>query len=236
VSNISRTLLMLPTWMYATGPDSLYVNLFAGSTVDVGPVAGTNVQVVQATNYPWDGKVTIVVNPQESKQFSVHIRSPNRQTSEIYTYMPKVDGITSLSVNGEKVTSDMEQGYAVITRQWKGGDKIELELPMQPQRVTACDKVAADRGLVALRYGPLVYNFEEADNPGMDAHRLPSLKADSPLSTQWQPYFLDGVVIIKAQAADGSSLLAIPNYVRNNRQGESAVWIRDEPAATTAAQ
>ncbi|HEY2826805.1 MAG TPA: beta-L-arabinofuranosidase domain-containing protein, partial [Pirellulales bacterium] len=55
VSNISRTLLMLPTWMYAIGPQSLYVNLFAGSTVDVGQVAGTKLQVVQETKYPWDG-------------------------------------------------------------------------------------------------------------------------------------------------------------------------------------
>src|SRR5438552_1338512 len=31
VGNIPRTLLMVPTWMYATSPDSLYVNLFIGS-------------------------------------------------------------------------------------------------------------------------------------------------------------------------------------------------------------
>jgi DUF1680 family protein len=35
VGNIPRTLLMLPTWMYAKGADSLYVNLFVGSTVTV---------------------------------------------------------------------------------------------------------------------------------------------------------------------------------------------------------
>jgi DUF1680 family protein len=230
VGNISRTLLMLPTWMYATGPDSLYVNQFAGTTVNVENVAGTNVQMVQDTNYPWDGKVSITVNPQESKQFSIRIRSPRRSVSDLYTSTPDSDGITSISVNGEKLTPKMENGYAVINRQWKAGDKIVFLLPMKPQRIKAIDKVAADRGLVALRMGPLVYNFEAADNPSMDGQNLPTLKTNSPLTAEWNPDLLQGVVAIKAEAADGSPLVAIPNYARNNRSGRSAVWIRDEDA------
>ena len=164
VGNIPRTLLMLPTWMYATSPDGLYVNLFAGTTVNVENVAGTNVQMVQDTNYPWDGKVSITVNPEQAKNFSIRIRVPVRNISEIYTSAPNSDGITSMSVNGSSVDPKIENGYAVITRNWKAGDKIDFELPMKPQRVRASDKVAADRGLVALRYGPLVYNFEAPDN------------------------------------------------------------------------
>ncbi|HZZ27673.1 MAG TPA: beta-L-arabinofuranosidase domain-containing protein [Pirellulales bacterium] len=237
VSNISRTLLLLPTWMYATGPDSIYVNLFAGTTVDVGPVAGTDVQLVQATNYPWDGKVTIVVNPHEEKEFSIHIRSPQREISELYTCTPECDGITSLAVNGKKILSpDMQNGYAVITRQWQPGDKIEFVLPMKAQRVKASQRIAADRGRVALRYGPLIYNFEAADNHGMGNNNLPTLKADAALRTEWQPHFLDGVVVIKTKSAEGGNLLAIPNYVRNNRGGHSAVWIRDGAVDETAQQ
>ena len=139
VSNISRVLLMLPTWMYAVGADSLYVNLFAGSTVDVGKVAGTKVQIVQATNYPWDGKIAMVVNPQAPTEFSIHLRSPERQTSELYSCTPSADGITALSVNGEQFPIEVREGYAVIHRIWHAGDKIELQLPIQPQRVTAAD-------------------------------------------------------------------------------------------------
>ena len=50
---------MLPTWMYSKSADALYVNLFAGARVNVGQVAGTDVEVVQATDYPWDGAVRI---------------------------------------------------------------------------------------------------------------------------------------------------------------------------------
>ncbi len=48
----------------------------------------------------------------------------------------------------------------MIDREWKAGDKIDLVLPMKPQRVKCIDEVEANRGRVALRYGPLVYNIE----------------------------------------------------------------------------
>lgn len=67
VGNIPRTLLMLPTWMYAKSADGVYVNLFIGSTVNLENVGGTEIQMVQATNYPWDGKVSITVNPKVQK-------------------------------------------------------------------------------------------------------------------------------------------------------------------------
>jgi DUF1680 family protein len=231
VSNISRTLLMLPTWMYATDSNGLYVNLFAGSTVDVGQIAGTDVQVVQTTNYPWDGKVALTINPQEPKQFSLYIRAPQRQTSELYSCTPADDGIAKLLVNGENVSIKISNGYAVIDRLWRHGDKVEIELPIVPQRVKAVEQIAADRGRIALRYGPLVYNFEAADNPGIEADHPPILKSDSPLQAEWQPDLLHGVVVIKAQSADGSTLTAIPNFARNNRQGYSAVWILDQASS-----
>jgi DUF1680 family protein len=236
VGNISRTLLMLPTWMYATSPDSLYVNLFVGSTVEVGNVAGVNVQVVQATNYPWEGKVAITVNPEKTARFSIRVRVPSRNVSGLYSSTPDVNGISSLSVNGSGVTPEIERGYAVITRDWKAGDRIEFELPIKPQRVKASEKVAADRGLVAVRLGPLVYNFEAADNPGMDRSTLPALGSDSPLNAKWDPDLLEGVVVIQAKAPDGSPLTAIPNYARNNRTGRSAVWIRDGASESAPAR
>ena len=47
---------MLPTWMYSKGADGIYVNLFVGSTVMVENVAGTDVEMVQATDYPWTAR------------------------------------------------------------------------------------------------------------------------------------------------------------------------------------
>ncbi len=44
---------------------------------------------------------------------------------------------------------------------------------------------------------------------------------------EWQGDLLGGVTIIRGQFADGKPLLAIPNYVRNNRGGRSIVWIKE---------
>jgi hypothetical protein len=213
VGNIPRTLLMIPTWTYAKGKDGVYVNLFIGSTIKVENVVGMNVEMVQKTEYPWKGNVAITVNPEKSKRFSVYVRVPDRTTSALYTPTPKISGLKSLAVNGKKLTPVIDKGYAVITRDWKAGDTIELELPLAPQAIKASEKIAADRGLVALRYGPLVYNVERADNGDVSQPINPS----APLTTEWKSDLLHGVMIVKGSFADGKPLVAIPNYARNNR-------------------
>jgi hypothetical protein len=156
--------------------------------------------------------------------------------------------LVSLAVNGRRISPQVEQGYAVITRKWQVGDTVDLVLPLEVQRVKCDEKVAANRGLVALRYGPLIYNVERADQP--DIGKAIGL---APLSTEWRGDLLQGVVAIKGQWADGSPLLAVPNYARNNRDsaggrgpgttgsdaeggapdrrgrrgGDSMVWIKD---------
>jgi DUF1680 family protein len=222
VGNIPRTMLQLPTWIYSKGSDGIYVNLFVGSTIDIPSVAGVNVQMVQTTDYPWKGTVSITVNPASSKSFPIHIRVPSADISTLYTATPVVTGLTSLSVNGLAMKPVIENGYAVIDRTWNPGDKIELVLPMQPQRIKAVDNVRADRGRVALRFGPLIYNIESVDQ-NVDSILAPT----SLLTTEWKPDLLDGVVVIHGTFTDGKPMLAIPNYARNNRGGRSIVWIRD---------
>jgi hypothetical protein len=205
---------MMPTWTYVKSKTGVYVNLFVGSRILVGEVAGTNVEMVQKTNYPWSGSIAITVNPEQARTFSVHVRVPNRSTSKLYTDSPALRGLKRLAVNGKAITPDIQKGYAVITREWKAGDLIELELPMEPQRVVADSRIKDDQGLVALKYGPLVYNVETADNPDI-AQKL----GDDPLVVEWKPNLLGGVMAITGKWKDGSALLAIPNYARMNRVG-----------------
>jgi DUF1680 family protein len=211
--NIPRTLLALPTWMYAKSADGLYVNLFLGSTVEVGEIAGTPVQVVQKTDYPWDGRVAITINPETRRRFRVYVRVPNRNVSTLYTSTPNANGFRALAVNGSRTKPKIERGYAVIDRTWRPGDRIELELPMVVQRVRAVERVEADRNKVALRYGPLVYNIETVDVE--DVGKV--LPPDAPLATEWRADLLGGVMVITGTFADGSPMLAIPNYARMNR-------------------
>ncbi len=226
VGNIPRTLLALPTWMYARGSDGLYVNLFIGSTVNIENMAAVgSVEMVQTTDYPWSGNVAMTVNPAKSGTFALRVRVPDRSVSELYSSQPEANGIASITVNGAAISPPIENGYAVITRSWSKGDRIELVLPMKVQRVKAVEKIAADRGRVALRYGPLVYSVESVDQPTDFA-----LSPGAELRAEWSPDLLGGVMAIKGTTAAGSPMVAIPNYARNNRgrQTLSAVWMRDQ--------
>lgn len=237
VGNIPRTLLMIPTWTYVKGRDGLYVNLFIGGKIDAGKVAGTNVEMVQETDYPWKGQVAITVNPEKPAEFTIYVRAPNRATSRLYTASPGVRGLEKLRVNAKPVEAEAVNGYVPVRRRWTRGDRIELELPMVPQRVKADERIAADRGRVALRFGPLVYNVEQADQPDVN-RRI----GTEPLQAVWREDLLGGVLTLEGKWADGSRLVAIPNYSRNNRTGpagseagsrrkgggQSMVWIKDE--------
>ena len=221
VGNIPRTLLMLPTWMYATADDGVFVNLFLGSTVHVGPVAGTDLTVVQETNYPWDGKVTMTVNPATPTRFAVHVRSPKREVSTLYTAAPDSDGLADLTVNGTPVPATATDGYVTIDRTWQPGDRIAFELPLRVQTIHASEKVASTRGKVAVRRGPIVYNVETAD--GQDVTK--PVGRDPQLTAAWSPDLLGGVWAVHGHYADGAPLTAVPNYARLNRGGRSLVWL-----------
>ena len=235
VGNIPRTLLMLPTWMYVKSDKSIYVNLFIGSTVMVEEVAGTDVTMVQTTDYPWSGEVSITVNPEQTKRFSIKIRVPNREVSDLYNASPNANDVTSMSVNGSAIEPPIEKGYAVIDRHWKTGDKIDLLLPMKVQRIEGSDRIIATKGRVALRYGPLIYCAESVDQ---ELNNI--LRPDTDLTTEWKGDFLGGLMVIKGAWSDGSALTAIPYYARSNRSTEvggrprgrdtliSSVWLKDQ--------
>ncbi|MCU0456991.1 MAG: glycoside hydrolase family 127 protein [Bacteroidales bacterium] len=230
VGNIPRTLLMVPTWTYVKSENGIYVNMYIGSTIKVEKVAGTDVEMVQKTDYPWSGKVSITVNPESSARFTLYVRVPDRKTSNLYTPVPGVNTLKSLTVNGKAVPVNIVKGYAEIPGEWKKGDEISLEIPMEVQVITADERILADRGRVALRYGPMIYNVEKADQPDINGSI-----GSTPLKAEWKPGMLGGIIAVSGTWADGSPLLAVPNFARLNRPVErtegdrtptSIVWIR----------
>jgi DUF1680 family protein len=229
VGNLSRTLLMIPTWTYVKNKFGLYVNMFVGSRIHLGEVAGTGVEVIQKTDYPWTGAVAITVNPERARTFSLCVRIPNRTTSKLYKDSPMISGVKRFAVNGAPMMPKIYKGYAVVTREWKAGDRIELELPMEPQRVTADPRIKAAVDSVALKYGALVYNVEAEDN-----HNIDRKIGDAPLSTEWRPNLLRGVVVIKGKWDDGAELMAIPNYARMNRVGPPRAYPGDRATGAGA--
>ena len=58
----------------------------------------------------------------------------------------------------------IKSGYAMITREWKNGSEILLNIDMPIEIMKANPKVRADAGKVAIQRGPIVYCMEEVDN------------------------------------------------------------------------
>lgn len=212
IGNIPRTLLKIPTWTYSRSDEGLYVNMFIGSRITIEDMAGNDVEIVQNTNYPWDGHVELILNPASANEFTLFVRMPDRKTSALYYTEPYLAGIKALYVNNEKTDIVSENGYLKIHRQWEPGDRVTFELPLAVQMITADNRVEDNNNKVALKYGPLVYNVEKVDNP--DLGKYIDLKA---FETEWEEDLLDGVMTIRGSWEDGSQLLAIPYYARNNR-------------------
>lgn len=128
---------------------SLYVNLFIPSQVDW---EGT--KLVQQTNFPLPSTTTITVEG-KSKTFSLRLRYPYWAT--------KMD----IKVNGKKVKAIKgTDGYVAISRQWKAGDKVEVQLGMQLREEATKD----DASKVALVYGPIVMagKLDKVEHPFSD--------------------------------------------------------------------
>lgn len=171
-SNISRFIPSLPGYVYAVKDQSLYVNLFLPNTANL-LVGGKKVQIEQQTGYPYDGTVNISIGKTQAKEFALKVRIPgwtkgSPVPSDLYAYVGSAKpASTVVTVNGEaidcagNITAD---GYLTIERKWKKGDKVQLTFDMPVQMVAANHAVEADRGMVSIERGPLVYCAEWPDN------------------------------------------------------------------------
>lgn len=246
--NITRFLASVPGYVYAQRGDTLWVNLFVGSTADIKLDDGRTVKMIQQTKYPWDGAVKMTVSPESAGKFTVNVRIPGWAhnepvPSDLYRFLDKTDQAVTLSVNGKAVPIQLHKGYVSLTRQWKRGDVIDLKLPMPVRRVVANPEVAADKGRVALQRGPIVYAAEWVDNPGGHVRNL-MLRDDSPLTAEFKPALLNGVETLHGKAISVAydqagkltkteeEFTAIPYYAWANRgPGQMVVWIPDTDAS-----
>ena len=218
----------MPSYIYAYQGDNIYVNLFIGSEVRIPIDKNNSVRLKQLTSYPWHGAVSIQVNPDKAGTFSIKVRIPGwaQGTENPYgLYQSNLKAPVKLKVNQKDILLRIVDGYAEISREWKKGDHNELELPMQPRLITASEAVKDLRGQVALASGPVIYCFEDADNP-----ELPTLtlQPQTPLELSHDNDLLHGVNIIKCQSKIPAK--AIPYYAVANRKESHSykVWIPQE--------
>ena len=252
-SNICRFIPSLPGYVYAVKDHALYVNLFMSNTV-TQKVAGKSVTLSQKTNYPWDGDIEITIGKTALKEeMTLQIRIPGWVRgkvvpSDLYTYSDNKRLGYTVPVNGNVVQAiDLERGYFSVTRKWKKGDKIQIHFDMQPRIVRANNKVDADRGMVAIERGPLVYCAEHPDNSfdimGVLMNQEPQFTlgkseiAGTPvvtLTTDAQTLSFDKQGRLHT---DDQRLTLIPYYAWCHRgSGKMRVWMPQDLNATTPSQ
>jgi DUF1680 family protein len=240
-TNVVRFLPSIAGAVYAQRERDVYVNLFIAGKADL-TADGVKLGVRQETRYPWDGRVTIRVDPARPAALALHVRIPGWAQgrpvpSDLYRYADPAVAPFSLAVNGRPVKPEIVKGFAVLPRTWRAGDVVELDLPMEVRRVLAHEKVEADAGRVALERGPVVYCAEAVDNGGRAFNLV--LPDDARLEARPRPDLLGGVTVVAGRAlallpgADGRSVVtqeqdfvAIPYYAWAHRgEGEMAVWL-----------
>lgn len=174
--NVTRLLASLERYLYATGPESLYVNQYVGSTVSTR-VAGAAVELEQTTTYPWGEDVTIDVRADEPTTFSLELRVPSWCAE------------AEIRVNGDQVyvedaDESREADYATLEREWSE-DRVEVNFAQSVVPVRTHPAVDENCGRVALLRGPLVYCLESADNDrplrqyGLDLESEPRVRESS---------------------------------------------------------
>ena len=229
-TNLIRFIPSIPGLVYATSDNDLYVNLFVANNASLS-VSGTTTEIVQETNYPWNGKIKINVNPESAKEFTIRIRIPgwannNPVPLDLYSYTNNIPGEIILKVNGKTVEATTEKGYLKLTRKWEKRDKIELELPMKIHRVVTNEKVKDNRGLVALERGPMVYCAEEIDN-NIDIAKI-IIPDKTRFSVRKGPNVLGEVEELEGKVKNGNdnyTINMVPYFAWSNRGiGEMKVW------------
>ena len=140
-------------------------------------------------------------SPRRPRAFALHLRMPGWARNEpvpsdLYRVPRPAPATRRCSrVNGATRPLAIDKGYAVVSRTWKAGDRVELALPMPVRRIVANERVAANRGRIALQRGPIVYAAEWPDN---DGGRVRNLVVDDrqPLASSFRPDLLGGVQVV----------------------------------------
>ena len=224
-SNICRFIPSVPGYIYAAQDRDLYVNLYVDNTM-THELGGRPVTLSQHTDYPWSGEVRITVDASRAGRFTLRLRIPGWVRGEVvpsdlYAYADAKTPGYHVSLNGEALEGDLQNGYFCITRDWKAGDEVDLSFDMEPRFVRANEAVEADRGRLAVECGPLVYCAEWPDN-SVDVLEA-SVGADDELSAEFRADLLGGIRVIR----DGE-LTLIPYYAWNHRgPGKMEVWLHE---------
>ena len=217
--NIMRLLASLDRYLATSDDSTLYVHQYTGARL-----AGAGLDLELVTDYPWSGLVTLRVLGAPPAARGLALRVPAWSAAAAF----KINNSPERSVAAHA-------GYLKLHQEWQPGDEITLRLDMTPRWTHPDHRVDAVRGCAAIERGPLVYCFEQADQPV----RLEELAIAPGTQLTEREVILDGIgrtfqVCAAARhvppgagaAVQGITAVAIPYFQWDNRgPGAMRVWI-----------
>lgn len=250
--NVMRLLASLEHYLSSTDGHGIQLHQYTEGTFRGEAASGAPVFVSANTEYPWQGRITFTIDESSTDEpWTLSLRIPQWCTGYTVQY-PSDDGEAPRTE--DESTAAPRDGWLRLTRTWSPGERVVLELELEPRLTRADPRVDAARGCVAIERGPLVYCLEQADHPGGGLDDI-VLDTSRPLTVKHRPDLLGGVTTVlagghrrtipepgwwpyTAGSADGAAedssaaddapieLTAIPYYAWANRQdGSMRVWL-----------
>lgn len=135
-------------FIYTHSSDSLWVNLFIPSELDW---KAKGVKLTQNNNFPNEESTAIKISLAEPSAFTLNLRHPGWCADPV------------VKINGERIKVKSEpSSYISLSREWKDGDMVEMDLPMQ-MRIEELNYLPS---YVSIMRGPIVLGARlETDVP-----------------------------------------------------------------------
>lgn len=136
------------SWM-ATPDNGLAAQLYFENEVQAKVGNGTVVKLSQQTKYPFDDQVELTLSTPKAVSFPLYLRIPSWCKHPV------------LKVNGKTIVpTGNGNGYIKVSNNWKNGDKIALQFPME----LTVRKWERNKNSVSVNYGPLTYSLLIKEN------------------------------------------------------------------------
>ncbi|HTU30999.1 MAG TPA: beta-L-arabinofuranosidase domain-containing protein [Solirubrobacteraceae bacterium] len=192
--NVMRTIAQLSGYLATHDDGGVQLQQYASGAL-AAALPGGEVTLQVTTDYPWDGRVEIEIRTAPVEEWSLDLRVP--------AWCDGASATVHLGGNGGRDRVPGEAGtYLGLRRRWAAGDRVVLQLPMAVRITRPDERIDAVRGCAAVEVGPLVYCFEDHDQPegvGVDEIVLSGERA----SVSWRPELLGGVAVVEL---DGGAL------------------------------
>ncbi len=147
--NVVRTIAEVASYAYGVSDDAVWVNLYGGNVLQTS-YKNKKIKIIQESDYPWSGDASLLID-ELPKGYALKLRIPAwAEAAEI-------------TKNNKKIAFKTEKGYAVLLGDFKKGDRIRLQLPMNVRFMEANPLVEETRNQVAVMRGPVVYCLEKED-------------------------------------------------------------------------